>query len=166
LTGRSTGKASSRTRSLHDRALGLLAVRPRSRREIHERLLRAGFDEAEVTEEANRLAEVGLIDDLSFAQALVDHHVNSRRSGLRGIRMDLASHGIPRDVADAALAGQEASEAERADILAADRARRMGGTAPEKAYPRLVSLLLRRGHSPDVARSSARRALHLGGVDD
>ena len=72
---RGASGARTRTRSLHDRALGLLAVRPRSRRELQERLVRAGFDDMEVSDEIDRLTSVGLVDDLSFARGLVEPSV-------------------------------------------------------------------------------------------
>ena len=39
----------------HERALGLLAVRQRSRRELERRLLQAGFEDDEVQESLERL---------------------------------------------------------------------------------------------------------------
>src|SRR3972149_3983404 len=54
------GRRGGTPRSLHDRALGLLAVRPRSRRELRDRLLRAGVEAAEVDEELVGVAEGGL----------------------------------------------------------------------------------------------------------
>ena len=42
-------------KSCHERALGLLAVRPRSRRELERRLLQAGFEPEEVQDTLGRL---------------------------------------------------------------------------------------------------------------
>ena len=47
-------------KSCHERALGLLAVRPRSRRELERRLLQAGFEPEEVQDTLGRLERVGL----------------------------------------------------------------------------------------------------------
>ncbi|MDP9302823.1 MAG: recombination regulator RecX, partial [Actinomycetota bacterium] len=54
-------------KDVHERALGLLAVRQRSRREIERRLERAGFEPEEIRGELDRLQQVGLIDDEAFA---------------------------------------------------------------------------------------------------
>ena len=45
--------------------------------------------------------------------------------------------------------------------MARSRATRLGGVAPEKAFARLSSLLMRRGYSPEIARSAARKALEI-----
>ena len=64
---RSRGHPGKR-KDIHERALGLLAVRQRSRREIQRRLERAGFGPEEVREELDRLQQVGLIDDEAFSR--------------------------------------------------------------------------------------------------
>lgn len=146
---------------LHERALRLLAVRPRSRRELQIRLLRAGFDPDEVEDELVRLETVRLIDDEAFAREMAEHHVNARRSGRRAIVGALAAKGVPRSVIDEALDGLGEDESERAVALARERAPRLAGLAPEKAFGRLSSLLMRRGYDAATAAEAARSALRL-----
>jgi len=146
---------------LHERALRLLAVRPRSRRELQVRLLQAGFDRQEVEEELIRLEAVGLIDDEAFARELAEHHVNARRSGRRAVVGALAAKGVSRSVIEEAVAGLGEDEAERALALAQQRAPRLSGLPPEKAFGRLSSLLMRRGYDPATSREAARTALRL-----
>ena len=50
--------------------------------------------------------------------------------------------------------------------LPASRATRLTGVAPEKAFARLSSLLMRRGYSPEIARSAARKALEIAFQDE
>ena len=144
---------------LHERALRLLAVRPRSRRELEVRLRRAGFEPDEVDEELVRLEAVGLVDDEAFARELAEHHVNSRRSGRRAVVGALAAKGVSRRVIEEALADLGEGEEERALELARQRAPRLAGLPPEKAFGRLSSLLMRRGYDPTTARDAARQAL-------
>src|SRR5262245_13478485 len=146
---------------LHERALRLLAVRPRSRRELEIRLLRAGFERDEVDEELTRLEAVGLVDDEAFARELADHHVRARRSGRRAVVGALAAKGVSRSVIEEAVAGLGEDEAERALAVAGERAPRLTGLPPEKAFARLSSLLMRRGYDPTTAREAARSALGL-----
>jgi regulatory protein len=148
---------------LHERALRLLAVRPRSRRELEVRLRRAGFELAEVDEELIRLEAVGLVDDEAFARELARHHVISRRSGRRAIVGALAAKGVSREVIEEAVAGLGEDEDERALGLARERASRLAGLPPDKAFGRLSSVLMRRGYDPQTAREAARRALRLLG---
>lgn len=146
---------------LHERALRLLAVRPRSRRELEIRLLRAGFEHDEVQDELTRLETVGLIDDEAFARELAEHHVGARRSGRWAVVGALAAKGVPRSVIEEAIAGLGEDEAERALALARERAPRLAGLPPEKAFGRLASLLMRRGYDPATAREAARSALRV-----
>lgn len=144
----------------HERALGLLAVRPRSERELRTRLLRAGFEGPEVDEELQRLASVGLVDDAAFALQLAEHEIGVRRSSARAVMSRLAAKGVDRaTIQEAVRAASGDPESERALELARSRITRLSGLAPERAYSRLVGFLARRGYDAGVARDAARTAL-------
>jgi regulatory protein len=147
----------------HERALRLLAVRPRARRELEARLRQAGFEAAEVSSELDRLEEVGLLDDGAFARELAEHHLTVRRSGRRAVAGALASKGVSRETIEQTLAGLDEDESVRALEVATDRARRLTRLRPEVAYGRLVSFLARRGYDGGISREAARAAL---GLDD
>lgn len=163
MAGPRRSRAAKSPLDCHERALRLLAVRPRSRRELRDRLLRAGFETAEVDEELERLESVGLIDDERFAREFTEHQLGARLAGRRAVRSALAAKGLDRGTIEAVLDEANGDEAERAEKLARERARRLAGVAPEKAYARLVSFLVRRGHEPEMARRAARTALALQG---
>jgi regulatory protein len=151
-----------RPKSCHERALGLLAVRPRSRRELEQRLRQAGFEDADVADVLGRLEGVGLVDDQAFARDLAAHAFGDRRSGARAVRDALASKGVTAATTAAVIEEFGGDEEGRALELARSRAARLDGVPREKAYARLVGLLARRGYTPGVARHAARVAL---GVD-
>ncbi len=146
----------------HERALGLLAVRARSRRELESRLLRAGFDAAEVGDELARLEAVGLVDDEAFARQVAEHELVNRRAGRRAIVSRLTAKGLDRRAIDQVL-DEFAGEPDevRAIELARTRTRRLQALAPEQALSRLVGFLARRGYDLDVARRAARTALQM-----
>ena len=146
----------------HERALRLLSGRLQSRRELERRLTGAGFDPAEVELELARLEAVGLVDDEEFARQVVDYELTARRSGRRAIAGRLAAKGVSRDTIERSLqeAGGEGDE-QRALEVARDRARRLGGLAPQQAFTRLVGFLARRGYEPAVARRAAKQALEI-----
>ena len=146
-----TKRTVKRPLDCHERALRLLAVRPRTRRELESRLRHAGFEDA----------EVGLLDDGAFARELADHHLKVRGSGRRAVAGALASKGVSRETIDATLAGIEDDESMRALEVATDRARRLTSLRPEVAYQRLVSFLARRGYDGGTCREAARAALGL-----
>jgi regulatory protein len=147
-------------KSCHERALGLLAVRARSRRELERRLLQAGFESEEVTDVLERLERVGLVDDEAFARQVAEHAFGVKRSGRRAVVSTLMAAGVAPDIIESTLSGG-GDEVERADALARSRVSRLGSVDPAKAFSRLTSLLVRRGYGPEVARQAARRALAL-----
>src|SRR2546423_8251380 len=79
-----------------DRALRLLGVRDRSRRELEVRLLRAGFEPYDVDRALEDLAAAGLIDDERFAAAVVEHAMSNRMAGSRAVMSNLMSKGVER----------------------------------------------------------------------
>jgi regulatory protein len=153
-------------KSCHDRALGLLAVRPRSRRELERRLLQARFAPHEVHEVLGRLEGVGLIDDQAFARQYAEQRFGSRREGRRAVVSRLRAAGISPELAEETADAAPDDEGERADALALARVGRLAGVEASKAFARLTSLLVRRGYSPEIARGAARRALDLQVNDD
>jgi regulatory protein len=153
--------APKNSKSCHDRALGLLAVRPRSRRELERRLLGARFEPGEVEDVLVRLERVGLVDDEAFARQFAEHRFGSRKEGSRAVIRGLRAAGIAPSVAETVAQDPPDDDEERAADLARSRVTRLAGVPPEKAFARLSSLLMRRGYSPEIARSAARVALEI-----
>jgi regulatory protein len=146
--------------------LGLLAVRPRSRRELERRLLAAGFEIQEVHDVLERLQRVGLVDDEEFARRVAEYQFGSRRAGRRAVTGALLEKGVAPDVIAQVIDAAPDDEDERALALASARAQRMGSLDRAKAFNRLTGLLIRRGYGPEVARRAARKALEVRDVDD
>jgi regulatory protein len=169
-TSAATRRRSSRSpaknpQSCHERALGLLAVRPRARRELERRLLAAGFESEEVSDVLLRLERVGLIDDAAFAKQLAEHQFTARRAGQRAVVSALLAKGIAPDLAGEMARAAPDDEQDRALELARTRSARLAGVEPSKAFGRLTSLLVRRGYPPEIARFAARRALAIDEPD-
>jgi regulatory protein len=158
----STGKR----KDVHERALGLLAVRMRSRRELERRLLQAGFEADEVRAELERLERVGLIDDDAFARAVVESRVGRRGESRRVVAGKLAQAGVAAETAVAALDDLAGDEQDRADALAATKASKLAGLEPHVAFQRLYGFLARRGYPSEVARRAARGALAVESGED
>ena len=144
-----------------DRALRLLGVRDRSRRELERRLLRAGFEPDEIATALDDLTAVGLIDDERFAGAVVHHARSGRLAGRRAVMSSLLGAGVDRETAERVSAPLGEDEADRAQVLADRQAEKLGGQDPEKAFRRIAGLLARRGFAPGICFSAARRALRI-----
>jgi regulatory protein len=164
-SARSARREPKNPKSCHERALGLLAVRPRSRRELERRLLQAAFEPEEVRDVLERLERVGLIDDAAFARQMADYQFGSRKAGRRAVTGALLQKGIAPEVVAQVLADPVQDEEDRALELATSKALRMGSIDPVKAFNRLTGLLIRRGYGPEVARNAARKALSVNADD-
>jgi regulatory protein len=157
--GQGKGPNGGKRRDVHERALGLLAVRQRSRRELERRLVQAGFEADAVEAELERLERVGLVDDAAFARAVVDSRMGRRGESRRAVAGKLALAGVDRELATATIDDAGIDEQDAADRLAATRTSRLTGLDPHVAFQRLSGFLARRGYAPEVARRAARRAL-------
>jgi regulatory protein len=144
--------------SAKDRALGLLAVRWRSKEELRRRLRQAGYEPGEVDEAVEVLERAGLVEDERFAAEVVRAHATTRLSADRAIRAALREKGVAREVVDRVMA-DAGDEATRAFELASRKAGRFAGLPPEAAYRRLFGLLGRRGYPPSLAREAAMAAV-------
>jgi regulatory protein len=164
--GRRASREPKHPKSCHERALGLLAVRPRTRQELERRLLQAKFPAEEVEDVLERLERVELIDDRAFAEQFAQHQFVVKHAGRRGVMQALLAKGVDRDLAAMVTEREPGDEDDRAERLAVARAARMVGVDPAKAFVRLSGMLMRRGHSPEAARRAARRALDLGDAQE
>ena len=72
---------------MREACLQLLAVRPRSRAELGQRLRRKGYETAQIEPVLDRLTQVELIDDAAFAQTWVQsRHMYSGKAGALWLR--------------------------------------------------------------------------------
>lgn len=114
-----------------------LRHRDRSRREIAERLVRAGVNADERDHALETLERVGYVDDARFAAGRAEA-LAARGLGDAAIRYDLGEHGVAGDEAEAALRAL-VPEAARAQALA----ERLGATA------KTAAALSRKGFAPE-----------------
>lgn len=123
-----------------------------------------GTDEVVITELIERFIDLGYLNDAVFAEQLVLSAVERRGEGRRAVATTLMKRGIPRDIADAAIAEMPDDDAERALDFARSKARSVGGKDDDAALRRLAGQLARRGYPSSVALSAARQALREVGV--
>ena len=80
-------------------ALRLLDAADRPSGALRDRLIDKGYDDETVAAVVDRLIEVGLVDDESYAQSAVRYCVG-RLMGYRGAVMELACKGVDRPLAE------------------------------------------------------------------
>ena len=151
----------------HQAALRYLSYRPRSEKEVRDRLRRGGFRVDIVDKEVAKLKELALVNDATFAQFWKEGRENSRPRSQRVMKMELRRKGI--DVEVIADVVKDVDEEAGAYQSASKKARSLGGLDEKAFYRRLGQLLQRRGYRYDLARRVVERlwqerqgADHLG----
>lgn len=120
------------------------------------------LDDAAIESVIASMDEYGYVDDAALADQLVHAGVDRKGQGRQLIAQTLAKRGIPRDVADAALAALPDDDLERALEFARGKARSMRDLDRDTALRRLSGQLARRGYSGSLAMTAARIALDEG----
>ena len=128
-----------------------LAVQGRTRVELERALQGRDVSEEAAAAVLDRLTEVGLVDDVTFAHDWVASRQQRRHLSRTALRRELQTKGVDREVIDEALADVEGVDEHRAALdLASRRATTMGGLSREVAYRRLGGVLARRGFSASI----------------
>lgn len=154
-------KAQSVAGKAKDAALRLLAIRPRSRKELARRLQKKGYGAAEIESVLHQLQEENLLDDERFARLYAEHRLTSRHIGQRMLLAELLQKGINRTVAQSVvneITGDDREKIE-ARVFAEKKLRLLSkGTALQRKK-KLYDALSRRGFSPEVVREVLRNLL-------
>lgn len=139
-------------------AVRLLEIRPRSERELRERLRQRGHDATSIDAVCQRLNETGLINDHTFANYLVEQRQRNAQRGGQAIRNDLRKHGIDNDTIHALSDTHQldANDHTGALILARKLAPRMRNLDRTAFMRRLGGSLQRRGFGSDATRQALR----------
>jgi regulatory protein len=142
--------------ALYDRALNLLSFRARSSRELQRRLTEKGASRERADRVIQRLRDAGLVNDADFARQLTRSKLTSG-SSKRRVHQELFKRGVPRDVADEAVAqvieDEGLDDAASIDRVARKKWRTLGGVDEATRRRRLYAFLARRGFdSDDVSR--------------
>src|SRR5260370_25992769 len=128
--------------------LRLLTARARTRAELSGQLAKRGYPDDVSGRVLDRLAHVGLVDDVDFAKQWVQSRRVNAGKGKRALAAELRTKGVDSDVITAALADIDAgAERERAEQLVRDKLRqeKLGDGDDPRAMRRRVGVLARRG---------------------
>ncbi|MFC3650934.1 regulatory protein RecX [Dyella humi] len=139
--------------SAYNKALGLLARREHSRRELRQKLDRSGYARDEAGEALDRLGEQHYQDDDRFAEALIRNRAGQGYGPMR-LRAELKSHGL----SDARIRSLlDAADIDWVESAAAQLRRRYGaaGTTDSAERARRAQFLLRRGFPAATVRNVA-----------
>jgi regulatory protein len=159
-------KARARTMQ---RAVKLLAAKPRSIQELRERLLEKQWtDEATADYALARLKEYGYLDDERFAFGFASYRVRQKPVGRQRLARDLQTKKVSKETADAALelVYQETPEEELITRAIEKRIRLRGRPTTRQETRSLYDHLLRLGFSYDLIIRKVREASDASEEDE
>ena len=140
-------------------ALVFLGYRPRSEKEVRDRLRRGGYEQDAIEHAIARLHEWRYLDDADFARRWVENRTAHRPRGRRLLQQELRHKGIDGEIARDAIDDAELDETGAAEALARRRLPSYAGDEPAAIRRRLSAYLARRGYGYDVIRVALDRAL-------
>lgn len=143
-----------------DRAVGYLAARARSKREIEQKLLQAGYRPCTVEMVIYKLERENLLDDADFARQWVESRA-THKLGRSRIAQELRRKGISQEEAEEALSAIDDEDQLSGAVALAEKAaaRIKPGEDMRKAGNRIAGMLARRGYSWDIAKEAIRQAI-------
>jgi len=136
-------------------AVHYLSYRPRSESELKERLRQRGF--ADDTQEAvrTRLKELGLVDDMAFAQFWKDNRESFSPRSRRLTKLELRQKGVANDIIDQVV--DAIDDDDSAYRAALSKARSLPRSDYQRFRRRLGEYLKRRGFSYGVINHTVER---------
>ncbi len=140
-------------------ALVFLGYRPRSEKEVRDRLRRGGYEQDAIEHAISRLHEWRYLDDADFARRWVENRTAHRPRGRRLLQQELRHKGIDGEIARDAIDDADLDEAGAAEALARRRLPAYAGDEPAAVRRRLGAYLARRGYGYDIIRIALDRAL-------
>ncbi|MEW6034355.1 MAG: RecX family transcriptional regulator [Chloroflexota bacterium] len=139
----------------HQAAVRYLGYRPRSEKEVRDRLRRGRFASTAIAEVMARLKGLGLVDDAAFARFWKEGRESSRPRGRRLLKQELRRKGVEGEVIAEAV--QDVDEEEGAYRAASKKARTLHGLDERAFFRRLSQFLQRRGYGYDLVRRTVER---------
>lgn len=136
-------KAADTLEKAQQRALNLISYRPRTVKEVQQRLKRAGADDGTVASVVERLKATGLLSDEAFGKAWVESRLRASPRSKRLIAWELRQKGMSREDIETALQG--ADDAEAAYRAAQKRLPRLQSLEPRERKRKLSEFLARNG---------------------
>jgi regulatory protein len=151
-----------------ERAVKLLAAKPRSIAELREKLATVrGANKATVEAVISRLRDYGYLDDERFAFSYASLKVKQRPVGRRRLERDLKLKKVESTVADEALelVYSETSEESLIDRAIEKRMRLRGKPATRKEGKSLFDYLLRQGFEFELVSDKVRALMEDDGTE-
>jgi regulatory protein len=136
-------------------ALRLLAMSPRSEKDLRQRLKQRGFRGGALEAAVTRVKEMGYLDDAAYAKFFVETRQASTPRSRRALTFELGRKGVARELAASSV--EEVSDADAAFGAAQRRLRALRNLDRAAFTRRLGSFLASRGFGYGVTRLTIER---------
>lgn len=159
--------AKAKERTL-ERAVKLLATKPRSVGELRTRLLEKLWTNEEIVDGViEKLEEYKYLDDVQFAKDLALSKLRQKPQGKRRLQQSLSQKQLDKETVDEAIdsAFEKMPEAELIDIAIEKRLRSKGLPETRQDTRRFYDHLLRQGFAFDLVREKMGRLTELRDKD-
>jgi len=139
---------------LKEKAYRYLAIRPRSEKELRQKLRLKGAGAKLIEDVVGDLKVKGLIDDQKFAASWAESRMANKPMGKFLLRRELLQKGIKKETIEQVIkeAYDQENETELAKNLLRRKARMYKNPEDVKTKKRMADFLLRRGFSYEVVR--------------
>ncbi|MCL4511580.1 MAG: recombination regulator RecX [Bacteroidetes bacterium] len=140
-------------------AMRLLNYQMRTTAELRQRLHMKEFPPGAINRVLDKLTNLGLVDDVRFAEAFIASKVASKPIGKRELERKLREKGVSKETASQALSdvSNDETQIEFALQAAEIKIRSLKRYELKKRREKLVAFLARRGFDWDVIRKVVRK---------
>ena len=154
----------------YNSALRFLSYRPRSEKELRDKLKSKKASSEIVEKVIAKLKEQKFINDEEFARWWIESRLRFRPRSINLIKRELLQKGVDRDLIDAQISnlihstssGQISNELENAKKLINKKIMRYKSLSRQEIYQKLGSYLARRGFDWDTIKQSIDESLFNG----
>jgi regulatory protein len=148
-----------------DYAANLLSYRPRSTKEIRERLLKHSFNDVVADAAIEKLLGLGYLDDRAFARFWIEDRNRFKPLGRRALSFELRNKGIEQAIIQELLE-EIVDEGDGAYEAALKRVRQMRGTTKREFKQKIGAFLQRRGFGYEAVNGALTQLIQELADDD
>ena len=138
-----------------DAAVHYLGYRPRSEKEVRQRLRRRQFDRSAIEEVILKLKAKHLIDDAAFSEYWRDNRLSFSPRSARLVKVELRQKGVAAETADEIV--KDVDDEKSAYEAGLKKARRLVALQYQDFHNSLYEYLRRRGFNHEVISLSIQR---------
>lgn len=149
----------------YNKALEFLSYRPRSEKEVRDKLKLKKVDPPTIDKIIAKLIDKKFINDEEFARQWIESRLRFKPRSLRLVKMELKQKGISQEIIESRIKNQELgseSDLESAKKLVEKRIGRLKGLPKQKIYEKLGRYLASKGFNWDTIKKAVDEVLDKG----